>query len=56
MKNRELAKRLAKDTRLTPQAAADLLDRVVTEIIQKLKRGQPAKIPGLGTIRREGTN
>jgi hypothetical protein len=48
MKKDELAAKLAKQERLTHAAAADQLDRVVHEILSKLRRGEPAPLPGLG--------
>ena len=48
MKKPELAKGLALESGLTEAEAADRLDRVVNEIIAKLRRGQPAPLPGLG--------
>jgi nucleoid DNA-binding protein len=30
--------------------AADQMDRAVTQIIRTLRRGKPARLPGLGTI------
>ncbi len=50
MKKNELAARLARQSRLTKAAAADHLDRVVHEILKRLKRGKPAALPGLGTF------
>lgn len=50
MKKNAFAKRLAKDTKLSPPAAADLLDRVVAELVRELKKGQPVAVRGLGTI------
>ena len=48
MKKSELAKGLALESGLTEAEAADRLDRVVNEIITKLRKGQPAPLPGLG--------
>ncbi len=50
MKKSGLAKAVAKRNRLKTGDAADQVDRAVTQIIQKLRSGQPAKLPGLGTI------
>jgi nucleoid DNA-binding protein len=51
MNKSDLAKRLAKQTKLTKAAAADRVDRVVHQIIVKLRKGQPARLPGLGKFR-----
>lgn len=48
MNKSDIAKRLAKQTNLTKAAAADRVDRVVHEIVVKLRKGQPARLPGLG--------
>jgi nucleoid DNA-binding protein len=50
MKQNDLAERLASRTRTTPGAAADQLDQIVHRIIQSLKDGKPAALPGLGTF------
>lgn len=51
MKNTEFTRRLAKQSRLTRGAAADQLDRVVQEILERVRKGKPASLPGLGTFR-----
>src|SRR5438270_11402868 len=48
MKKPELAKGLALESGLTEAEAADRLDRVVNEIIAKLRKGKAAPLPGLG--------
>jgi len=48
MKKPELAKGLALASGLTEAEAADRLDRVVNDIIGKLRKGKPAPLPGLG--------
>ncbi len=50
MKKSQIAKRLAKRSGISSAEAADQLDRVVHEIITKLRGGQPAPLPGLGTF------
>lgn len=50
MKKQDLAARLARRSKLTKAAAADELDRVVHEILQRLRKGEPAVLPGLGTF------
>jgi len=48
MKKPELALRLAKQSGVSTGEAADQLDRVVSQIIANLKKGQTAQLPGLG--------
>jgi nucleoid DNA-binding protein len=48
MNKQELAKGLALESGLTEAEAADRLDRVVNDIIARLRRGKPAPLPGLG--------
>jgi nucleoid DNA-binding protein len=50
MKTSEFTKRLAKKSKLSQAAAADQLDRVVNEILHRVRKGQPASLPGLGTF------
>ncbi len=50
MKSTEFTKRLAKQSKLTQAAAADQLDRVVHEILQRVRKGKAASLPGLGTF------
>jgi nucleoid DNA-binding protein len=48
MNKSEIAKRLARRAGVSNAEAADQLDRVVHDILSRLRRGQPAKLPGLG--------
>jgi nucleoid DNA-binding protein len=48
MKKSEIAKRLARRAGVSKAEAADQLDRVVHDILSRLRRGQPAELPGLG--------
>ena len=50
MNKSELAIRLAKQTHLSKAEAADQLDRVVHEIVFNLRKGKPARFPGLGSF------
>ena len=50
MKNRELTQRLARKAGIPSAAAADQVDRVVTEIIENIRNGESVKLPGLGTF------
>ena len=51
MKKEQLARRLAKESRITTAAAADQLDRVLHDILKRVRSGQSASFPGLGTFR-----
>jgi len=51
MKKPELAKRMARRSGVTEAEAADRLDRVVYQILDKLRHGQEAPLPGLGRFR-----
>ena len=51
MKKEELARRLARQSHITTAAAADQLDRVVHEILRRVRTGQSASLPGLGVFR-----
>jgi nucleoid DNA-binding protein len=48
MKKPEIAKRLASQAGVSNAEAADQLDRVVNQILAKLRKGQAAPLPGLG--------
>ncbi|MGE5644672.1 MAG: HU family DNA-binding protein [Acidobacteriota bacterium] len=50
MNKDELAKRLARQTHCSKAAAADEVDRVVHQILTRLRRGEKAELPGLGTF------
>jgi len=50
MKQSQLIRRLARATGVTPAAAADQLDHMVARIVGRLRRGQSARIPGLGAF------
>ena len=47
----EIARRLAKELQVTPGAAADEVDRVVADILKKLRKGRDARLPGVGILR-----
>ena len=51
MKKAELAAKLAEQTHLSEAEAADQLDRVVHAIVRNLRKGKPARLPGLGIFR-----
>ncbi len=48
MKKREIAKRMATQSGVSEGEAADRLDRVVGQILSKLRKGEEAPLPGLG--------
>lgn len=50
MRKTDLARRLARAGRITKAEAADRLDSVVHNIVRNLRRGRPARLPGLGTF------
>jgi nucleoid DNA-binding protein len=50
MNKEGLAGRLAREAGVSRPAAADELDRVVHGILTRLRKGQPASLPGLGTF------
>ena len=51
MKKPEIAKRMARSAGLSEAEAADRLDRVVRQILDNLRRGRPAKLPGMGRFK-----
>ena len=52
MRKRDLANELAIRSGVSHGEAADRLDRVINEILQKLRAGQPANCPGFGQFDR----
>jgi nucleoid DNA-binding protein len=51
MKKHEIAKQMARQSGVTQGEAADRLDRVVHEILVRLREGKAARLPGLGRFR-----
>jgi nucleoid DNA-binding protein len=51
MKKYEIARQLARRSGVTQGEAADRLDRVVREILERLRAGKPAHLPGMGHFR-----
>jgi nucleoid DNA-binding protein len=51
VKKPDIAKRMARRAGVTQAEAADRLDRVVHEILLRLRRGQEADLPGLGRLK-----
>lgn len=50
MKKEQLARRLARESHVSAAAAADQLDRIVSDLLTRVRRGQAASLPGLGTF------
>ena len=50
MNKSDLARELACQQKTTPGEAADKLDHAVSEVLKKLRHGNAARLPGLGTI------
>ena len=51
MEKKEFTKLFAQHTNSTSAAAADEVDRVVTGLLRRLRAGQSASLPGLGTLK-----
>jgi nucleoid DNA-binding protein len=51
MKKPEIARRMARRTRLSEADAADRLDHLVTELLSRLRQDREAPLPGLGKFR-----
>jgi hypothetical protein len=43
-------RQLSKDSSVTPGRAADQIDKVVHRLLQKLRKGEDAPLPGVGVI------
>jgi len=50
MKKPDIAKRIAKQSRVTEAEAADRLDRMVHDILTNLRKGKETTLPGLGAF------
>jgi nucleoid DNA-binding protein len=50
MKKAQIARRLAKESGISPAAAADQIDLILNDILKRVRRGQSASLPGLGTF------
>ena len=48
MQKSDIARQLARRSRVTQAEAADRLDRVIHQILSELRRGNEAPLPGLG--------
>ena len=51
MKKDELLALLIRESKLPPAEAADELDRLLSRIVQKLKKDQRVEMPGLGVVK-----
>jgi nucleoid DNA-binding protein len=51
MKKEHVARRLAKESHITTGAAADQVDRILIDLFARVRNGQSASLPGLGTFR-----
>jgi len=51
MKKEQLARRLARESNINPGTAADQLDQIVSDILERVRKGESARFPGLGTFR-----
>ena len=51
MKKAEIAKRIARRTGVTQAEAADSLDRMVHDILARLRRGSEAQLGSIGVFR-----
>lgn len=48
MKKEQLARRWAKESGISPAAAADQLDQILNDVLKRVRHGQSASLPGLG--------
>jgi nucleoid DNA-binding protein len=53
MQRKELARALARQARISRAAAQDRVDERVYKILQSLRKGRSAEIPGVGTLVRK---
>ena len=54
MEKKDFTKRFAQKNRSTQAVAADQIDRVVNDLLRRLRAGKAASLPGLGTLLPEG--
>jgi nucleoid DNA-binding protein len=52
MKKPDIAKRIARQSRVSEAEAADRLDRMIHQILSNLRKGRETPLPGLGTLTR----
>jgi nucleoid DNA-binding protein len=52
MKKPDIAKRIARQSRVSEAEAADRLDRMIHQILSNLRKGRETPLPGLGKLTR----
>ena len=52
MKNPDIAKSIARHSRVSEAEAADRLDRWIHQILSNLRKGRETSLPGLGKLSR----
>jgi len=52
MKMQDIARRIARQSGVSPAQAADRVEGVVNQILADLRRGRKTSLPGLGTFSR----
>ena len=50
MKKEQVARRLAREMHTSTAAAADQVDRIVSDLLLRVRRGEAVSLPGLGTF------
>ena len=50
MKREELARKLARQSRVSSARARDEVDEMVRKILKALREGQPVELPGVGRL------
>lgn len=50
MKREELARKLARQSRVSSAQARDEVDEMVRKILKALREGQPVELPGVGRL------
>jgi nucleoid DNA-binding protein len=50
MKKDQVTRRLAKESRVATAVAADQVDRIVSDLLMRVRKGESASLPGLGTF------
>jgi nucleoid DNA-binding protein len=54
MKREDLARKLARETRVSNAKAQDQVDTLVHRILKSLRAGRPVKLPGVGKLMARG--
>jgi nucleoid DNA-binding protein len=50
MKREELARKLARQNKVSSAQARDQVDEMVRKILKALRQGQPVELPGVGRL------